>query len=79
MLGEPHDVDHEFPQYHEKVEALKARDPEFATLMKEHDQLDAQIRDLETGGQPVIDEYMEELKHKRAVLKDRIYDRLRHS
>ncbi len=78
MLGEPHDVDHEFPEYHDKVEALKASDPEFATLMKEHDQLDAQIRDLETGGQPVIDEYMEELKHRRAQFKDRIYDRLRH-
>jgi len=77
MLGESHDIDHEFPGFHELIMALQNRDPEFAALMKEHDTLDAKIRDLEEHGQPVADEYIENLKKERCLLKDKIYVRLR--
>ena len=79
MLGEHHDIDHEFPEYHEKILLLADRDPEFAALMKEHDRLDNEIRDLELHDQPVSDTYIEDQKKKRALLKDRIYDILRHT
>jgi uncharacterized protein YdcH (DUF465 family) len=78
MLGEQHDIDHEFPEYHEKITHLVDRDPEFAALMKEHDRLDDEIRDLELHDQPVSDTYIEDQKKKRALLKDRIYEILRH-
>ncbi len=77
MLSEHHDIDHEFPEYHQKLEALMARDPEFADLVKRHDALDDEIRELEERGQPVSDEHMEALKFQRTGLKDQIYARLR--
>ena len=79
MLGEAHDIDHEFPEYHDVIVRLSDRDPEFAALMHEHDKIDAEIRDLELHDQPVADTYMEIQKKKRALLKDRIYDILRHT
>lgn len=77
MLGEHHDIDHEFPQYHHLIEALKGSDGEFAQLMCSHDGLDSRIRELEEHGQPVSDYYIEVLKKERLLLKDRIYSRLR--
>jgi len=79
MLGEPHNIDHEFPEYHDKIEQFSDRDPEFAALMKEHDRLDKEIRELELHDQPVADTYLEDQKKKRALLKDRIYEILRHT
>jgi uncharacterized protein YdcH (DUF465 family) len=78
MLGEQHDIDHEFPEYHDRIVVLSDRDPEFAALMKEHDRIDTEIRDLELHDQPVADAYIETQKKKRALLKDRIYEILRH-
>ena len=77
MLSEHHDIDHEFPEFHEKLAALSAVDPEFAAQVAEHDKLDNEIRELEELGQPISDENMESMKFQRAVLKDRIYARLR--
>lgn len=77
MLGETHDIEHEFPEFHNQIEELKQINPAFSALMREHDQLDAEIRSLEEHDQPVSDTYIEELKKKRAFLKDRIYEMLR--
>lgn len=77
MLGETHDLIHEFPDLKGKIEAKRASDPRFAELMDEYDQLDAEIRRLEELGQPVCDETMEDLKKKRVTLKDSLYTALR--
>ena len=77
MPGEMHDILHEFPHLEGKINDLHDHNPEFARLMDEHDQLDTQIRDLEEHDQPVSDFHMEDLKKKRALLKDQIYDILR--
>jgi uncharacterized protein len=77
MLSEHHDIDHEFPEYHQKLEALVAADPEFATLVAHHDQVDDEIRELEERGLPIADENIEAMKFERAGLKDQIYARLR--
>jgi len=79
MLGEHHDIDHEFPEFHQKLEALRAADPQFDALVAEHDKLDDEIRELEEQQQPISDEEIEKLKHKRAALKDDIYQKLRAS
>ncbi len=79
MLGEHHDIDHEFPKFHERITVLSDRDPEFAALMREHDRLDDEIRQLEEHNSPVADTYIEDQKKKRVLLKDRVYDILRHS
>jgi len=77
MLSEHHDIDHEFPEFHERLEALVAADPEFAKQVKEHDQLDNEIRELEERGQPIADENIEAMKLRRTQMKDAIYARLR--
>ena len=77
MLSEHHDIDHEFPEYHQRLEALVAVDAEFAALVKKHDTLDDEIRELEERGQPIADEDIEKMKFQRAEMKDEIYARLR--
>ena len=77
MLGERHDIENEFPEYQQQIEELKRINPAFLALMKEHDQLDNEIRRLEEHEQPVGDTYIEELKKKRAFLKDRVYEMLK--
>ena len=59
MLGETHDIEHEFPEFHNQIEELKQINPAFSALMREHDQLDAEIRSLEEHDQPVSDTYIE--------------------
>jgi len=77
MLGESHDVLHEFPNLGELITQLHEKDPELSRLMDSHDQLDKEIRNLETLAQPISDFRMEELKKKRALLKDKIYQALK--
>jgi uncharacterized protein YdcH (DUF465 family) len=77
MLGEPHDLIHEFPEFKSRIDELRSSDAGFAQLMSEYDELDARIRGLEEIGQPVADETIEELKKQRVGLKDRLYARLR--
>jgi len=77
MLSEHHDIDHEFPEYHTRLEALVAVDVDFATLVKSHDKLDDEIRELEERGLPIADENIEAMKFERAELKDQIYAKLR--
>jgi len=77
MLGEAHDLLHEFPDLESKINALREDDPEFARLMIEYDDLDTRIRELEELGQPVCDETIEDMKKRRVLLKDRLYAILR--
>jgi uncharacterized protein YdcH (DUF465 family) len=79
MLGESHDLLHEFPNLHEKIAGLRDSDEEFARLMTEYDTLDARVRKLEELGTPVADETIEDLKKERLLLKDRLYEILRAS
>jgi len=77
MLGESHDLLHEFPNLEEKIASLRDSDEEFAHLMQDYDNLDAQVRKLEELGTPVTDETIEELKKERLMMKDRLYGMLR--
>jgi uncharacterized protein YdcH (DUF465 family) len=77
MLGESHDLLHEFPNLEEKIETLRSHNAEFAQMMDDYDALDARVRDLEELGTPVADETIEELKKERLVLKDTLYGILR--
>jgi uncharacterized protein YdcH (DUF465 family) len=77
MLGEPHDLVHEFPELHDKIETLRKQDQAFAQLMDEYDALDQRVRELEELAQPVADETLEELKKERLRRKDQLYTRLR--
>lgn len=77
MLGEPHDLMSEFPEFRDRIEVLRSNDGGFARLMTEYDQLDARIRRIEEFGQRIADRTIEELKKQRLSLKDRLHARLR--
>jgi uncharacterized protein YdcH (DUF465 family) len=77
MLGESHDLLHEFPNLQEKIAALRSDNSEFARLMDDYDALDAKVRKLEELGTPVADETIEDLKKERLHLKDALYVILR--
>lgn len=77
MLGETHDLIHEFPEFAGRIDAMRADDPVFATLMDDYDAIDAKVRQLEELGMPVADETIEDLKKERLLLKDRLYELLR--
>ncbi|MBK5964971.1 hypothetical protein CCR95_12980 [Thiocystis minor] len=77
MLGESHDLLHEFPDLENKIAALRSANPEFAQRMDDYDELDARVRSIEELGTPVADETIEELKKKRLLLKDSLYLMLR--
>lgn len=77
MLGEPHDLLHEFPELEGKIEVMRETNPDFAHLMNDYDALDARVRQLEELGIPVADETIEDLKKERLALKDRLYTLLR--
>ena len=77
MLGEQHDLVHEFPELEGKIQELRDSHQVFAGLMDEYDALDAKVRKIEELGNPVADETIEDLKKERLALKDRLYSHLR--
>lgn len=77
MLGESHDLRHEFPDLEAKIQSLRDANAEFAKLMDSYDGIDARVRQLEELGTPVADETIEDLKKQRLLLKDRLYEMLR--
>lgn len=77
MQGEHHEIEAEFPKFRQRIRDLSAADPDFATSIKQHDELDNKIRNLEELGQPVADETLEKMKYERAELKDKVYARIR--
>ena len=77
MFGEAHDLPHEFPEYQDLIEQLRASDLDFRHMYIEYHDLDEEIRKIEQNVEAVSDTYAEELKKKRVLLKDRIYQVLR--
>ncbi|MCG6968951.1 MAG: DUF465 domain-containing protein [Gammaproteobacteria bacterium] len=72
-FGEHHDLLHEFPDYREKIHELKMNNPEFAELYKQYEETDQEIYRIEESFETPSDEYTEELKKKRVLLKDQLY------
>jgi uncharacterized protein YdcH (DUF465 family) len=77
MLSEHHNIAREFPELQEVLAALRAADAGFDAMVRRHDQVDNEIRELEEQQQPISDEEIEKLKYERAGLKDQIFERLR--
>lgn len=77
MLGEHHILSEEFPEYKEKIHELKIGNDEFAALYQEYIDTDKEIYRIEEEIETPSDEYTENLKKKRLLLKDRLYGMLR--
>jgi uncharacterized protein YdcH (DUF465 family) len=76
MLGEKHDLHHEFPEYEQLIHDLKMNDAHFARLFDEYHVLEHEVRRIEEGVEVRSDQYVEDLKKKRLSLKDQLYHML---
>ncbi|HRX70280.1 MAG: DUF465 domain-containing protein [Candidatus Competibacteraceae bacterium] len=77
MLGESHDLFHEFPEYQNRIAELKAADPHFTELYDEYHTVNDEVERIELQIETPSDFYTETLKKKRLHLKDEIYAVLR--
>ncbi len=73
MSHTPHELAEEFPEFADKLHALKTSDAHFARLADEYHELNREIHRIETDTEPASDEYQTELRKKRMALKDEIY------
>lgn len=69
-----HDLAHEFPEHQEKIRELKLNDAHFAKLFTEYDEGNYDVQKYELGAEVISTEALEELKKKRLMIKDEIYE-----
>ncbi len=73
MSHTPHELHEEFPEFADRIHALKASDRHFARLADEYHRLNRTVHRAETDIEPTSDEHLEEMKKQRLKLKDEIF------
>lgn len=73
MSHTPHELPEEFPEHAEKMIALKTSDAHFAKLYNEYHEVNEQVHRAEDNIAPTDQFNEEEMRKKRAALKDEIY------
>ena len=71
-----HELHDEFPEYKDKIHALKMSDRHFARLADEYHHLNREIHRVEANGVNIGDVAFEDLKKSRLKLKDEIFKML---
>ena len=79
MFGEHHHLTQEFPEFKERIHELKVANPAFAELVDKYNALDDEIYRIEEQIETPSDEYTEKLKKERLLLKDELFQLLRHA
>jgi uncharacterized protein YdcH (DUF465 family) len=77
MSHTPHELPEEFPDFVEKLHALKVSNAHFARLADAYHEVNRAIHRAETLVEPVAPDYESELRRKRMALKDEIAALLR--
>jgi uncharacterized protein YdcH (DUF465 family) len=77
MSNTPHELAAEFPEFVEKMSALKQENAHFAKLADEYHDMNRKIHRAETNVEPIENLAEEQLRKQRAALKDEIYGMLR--
>jgi len=77
MEPQQHDLAHEFPEYKDRIHALKTGNAHFAKLFEEYHEVNREVLRIEQDIEPVSDEYAEGMKKKRLLLKDQLYAMLK--
>lgn len=79
MFGEHHDLHHEFPEFKDKIHAMKLSNTHFARLFDQYHETDRQVRRAEQSVETLDDAALEELKKRRLSLKDQLLAMLKAS
>lgn len=66
-----------FPEYRDLITRLKSEDDHFARIFDRHNDLDQQIKNMESGLVPADGMTIENLKKEKLQLKDSLYQILR--
>jgi uncharacterized protein YdcH (DUF465 family) len=74
-----HPILREFPEHREAIRRLKGSDAHFRNIFDEYHRLDDEIYRIEEEIDFATDQEIEELKMRRAKLKDYIYHLIRHA
>ncbi|MFS8038378.1 YdcH family protein [Xanthobacter sp. AM11] len=73
MSHTPHELAADFPEFAEKIQALKLSDAHFAKLYEAYHEVNRQVHRAETDVEPTGDEEMEAMRRERMKLKDELY------
>lgn len=79
MLGEKHDLIHEFPEHKDKIHELKTSNAHFAKLFDEYHEIEHEVRRIEEGNETTSDDYLEEKKKERLNLKDQLLEMIKNN
>jgi uncharacterized protein len=74
-----HPILREFPEHREVIRRLKGTNDHFRSIFDEYHRLDDEIYRIEEDIDFATDQEIEELKMRRAKLKDYIYHLIRHA
>lgn len=69
-----HPLVKEFPRHREQIHHLKISNSHFHNLMEQYEELDKRVFRIEDGTHPTSDEYVEQLKRERLLLKDQLFE-----
>lgn len=69
----------EFPEHRETIRHLRLSDNQFRQMFEEYHQLDDSICRIEEEIEFATDQEIDELKFKRAKLKDALYNAVTHA
>lgn len=72
MSNTPHTLGTEFPGQIDAIHALKARDPDFAKLLRDYDQVNDSVHRAESRLDTVSEDAEHALRKKRLAIKDAI-------
>jgi uncharacterized protein len=77
MSKTPHEILEEFPEDAEKIHAMKLENAHFARLISDYHDINRQVHLAETRAEPTDETHESELRHRRARLKDQIWQMLK--
>lgn len=77
MSHVPHELHEEFPEHAERLSTLKQTDAHFARLAEEYHDVNRQVHRAETNVAPMEQLAEDQLRKRRALLKDQIWGLLR--
>jgi uncharacterized protein YdcH (DUF465 family) len=72
MAHTPHELHEEFPEAADKIHQLKVTDAHFAKLAEDYHAVNSEIHRMETGIEPVSEDFEQQKRRQRLALKDQI-------
>ena len=72
MSHTPHELAEEFPEYADKISALKQQDAHFARLFDDYHDINRAVHRAEVDVEPTDDFHLTEMRKQRLHLKDEL-------